>query len=253
MLRSSHSVTQLRRLLAVNFGRNVEEKWLFCSAVNRESRQTGWTASHSFIYLVVFQPSSPSQLPPPITRRLFISRVKHVGDCRRVQWITGRPAACKLSEWCAAESHLPMSSWNGMFTRVRFAVCREKKNIFYAENPYVSAAVEANFRYDLRGFKWIFNLLLQDWIKDFSLSSSSPTVRVTLQDLAKWFVHTAKPPLVSLVEWICRSVKVTTSLERIPRGHGVPRWLWLFKGQWTPSVNRKDWNIEGRGDPAGLE
>lgn len=30
---------------------------------------------------------------------------------------------------------------------------REKKNIFYAENPYVSAAVESNFRYDLRGFK----------------------------------------------------------------------------------------------------
>lgn len=135
MLRSSHSVTQLRRLLAVNFGRNVEEKWLFCSAVNRESRRTGWTASHSFIYLVVFQPSSPSQLPPPITRRLFISRVKHVGDCRRVQWITGRPAACKPSEWCAAESHLPMSSWNGMFTHVRFAVCRGKGTSFTQRTP----------------------------------------------------------------------------------------------------------------------
>lgn len=90
---------------------------------------------HSFIYLVVFQPSSPSQLPPPITRRLFISRVKHVGDCHRVQWITGRPATRRLSEWCAAESHLPMSSRNGMFTHVRFAARREKETSLTQRTP----------------------------------------------------------------------------------------------------------------------
>lgn len=127
---------------------------------------------------------------------------------------------------CTCPRHRKM----GCLLMLDFLFVREKKKKKHAENPYVSAAVELHFRYDLRGFKWVFNLLLQNWIKDFSLSSSSATVRVTLQDLTKWFVHTAKPLLVSVVEWICRSVKVATSLKRIPGGHGVHRWLWLLRG-----------------------